>query len=103
MSNRGIQRERAVKHHLEGDDWVVIRAAGSLGFADLIALKVGKPPRLIEVKSTTDGPYKTFGPKDRADISAIAALAGAEAWLVWWPPRGKMQWIPESAWPTARV
>lgn len=75
------------------------RAAGSLGDADLVALQDGKRPMLIEVKSTADGPYKTFGPKERAELSFAARLAGAEAWLVWWPPRGKARWIAEHEWP----
>lgn len=96
---KGIARERQVKLKLEDDDWWVARAAGSLGDADLVALKVNQRSRLIEVKATIDGPYKSFGPEDRANLSAAAKLAGAEAWLCWWPPRGTIHWIPESEWP----
>lgn len=85
---------------LEGDDWFVARAAGSLGDADLVALKDGKVPRLIEVKSTAQGPYEHFGPKDRADLRFAAEIAGAVAELCWWPPRGKPRWIPATEWPT---
>lgn len=98
--SRGIQRERDLKHQLEDEDWVVIRAAGSLGCVDLVALKAGRTPRFIEVKSTHRGPYHSFGPLERADLSVRAEWAGAEAWLVWWPPRAKPLWIPESAWPS---
>lgn len=97
--SRGHERERAVRRHLESEDWWVSRAAGSLGDADLVALKSGKPSRLIEVKSTKRGPYHGFGPKDRQDLSFAAEIAGAEAWLCWWPPRGHMTWIPEVEWP----
>jgi hypothetical protein len=47
----------------------------------------------------------TSGPKDRADLAWAAGLAGADAWLAWWPPRGKLRWIPASEWPllTRRV
>jgi Holliday junction resolvase len=102
-SRRGINRERQLKALLEGDDWFVTRAAGSLGDADLVALKVGKRPMLIEVKSTASGPFHSFGPKDRADLRFAAEVAGAEAWLVWWPARRDPVWIAAHNWPEAHV
>ena len=101
--SRGHNRERQVRLLLEPDDWVVVRAAGSLGVCDLVAFKAGKQPRLIEIKSTAGGPYERFSPKDRADLIFAAFLAGAAAELVWWPPRGKMRVIPSSEWPLAKV
>ena len=77
--SRGIARERQVRKLLEADGWWVCRAAGSLGDADLVALVANDelwPIRtearlLIEVKSTTRGPYHgTFGPKDLSRTSA---------------------------------
>jgi Holliday junction resolvase len=100
--SRGHDRERKVKALLEADDWVVTRAAGSLGDADLIALKDNHRPRMIEVKSTAGGPYERFGPKDRADLLFAARLAGAQALLYWWPPRGKLRVIWPDEWPEAR-
>ena len=100
--SRGHDRERQVKALLEADDWFVTRAAGSLGDADLVALKVGHTPRLIEVKSSAKGPYEHFGPKDRADLLFAAHVAGAVAQLCWWPPRGKPHWIDSLEWPEAR-
>lgn len=102
MSSRGHDRERAVRLILEQDDWFVARAAGSLGDADLVALKAGRYPRLIEVKSTAGGPYERFGPKRRADLLFAAQVAGAVAELAWWPPRGKLRFIESSEWPAAR-
>ena len=102
MSSRGTQRERAVRLRLEEDDWLVVRAAGSLGVVDLVALKAGHRPRLIEVKSDVKGPYDNFRPADRADLLQRAEWAGGDAWLVWWPPRGQMRWIPPSEWPRER-
>lgn len=99
MSSRGHSRERAVKALLEEQGWFVTRAAGSLGDADLVALKAGRVPRLIEVKSTAGGRWERFGPKARADLLFAAGVAGAEAWLVWWPPRGKPEWVASSSWP----
>lgn len=99
--SRGHDRERAVRRLLEGEDWWVCRAAGSLGDADLVALKPGRRPLLVEVKSTAAGPYHSFGPKDRADLRWAGALAGADVTLCWWPPRGKPKWLPASEWPEA--
>lgn len=100
--SRGIARERLVRDLLESEDWWVCRAAGSLGDADLIALREGRRPRLIEVKSTAGGPYERFVPAARRRLSFAAQLAGADAVLAWWPPRGQLHWIPEAAWPPER-
>ena len=97
--SRGITRERQVRSLLEADDWWVCRAAGSLGDADLVAMHKHKRSRLIEVKATSKGPYHGFGPKDRADLLFACELADADAWLCWWPPRGKPVWIHSSQWP----
>jgi Holliday junction resolvase len=100
--SRGHDRERAVRRLLETDGWWVTRAAGSLGDADLVALKHPFPPRLIEVKSTAGGAYERFGPNDRTRLQLAARKAGAEAWLVWWPTRRDPIWIHEADWPQAR-
>jgi Holliday junction resolvase len=97
--SRGIQRERQLRHSLEADDWIVIRAAGSLGCADLVALKDGRTPMMIECKATARGPYAGFPPAKRKDLRQVAEWAGADAWLVWWPPRGKATWLPWQSWP----
>ena len=97
--SRGIKRERQLQDELQAQDWFVTRAAGSLGDADLVALKAGRRPMIIEVKSTSAGPFHSFGPKDRADLLMAAGVAGADPWLVWWPPRAKARWSPVSEWP----
>lgn len=99
MSGRGTQRERAVRDWLAARDWVAFRAPASLGCADVVGLRDGSRPRLVEVKSTAGGPYERFGPAARGRLSAAARLAGADAWLAWWPPRGALRWIPEREWP----
>ena len=98
-SRRGIERERTVRRKLEGEDWIVFRAAGSIGCADLVALRAGSIPMLVEVKSTAGGPYERFGPKQRQDLAAMARLAGAQAWLCWWPANAKQRWIRADEWP----
>ena len=97
--SRGITRERQVRRELETQDWWVCRAAGSLGDADLVALKAGKRPLLVEVKSDVAGPFAHFGPKDRHDLLFAAAVAGADCTLAWWPPRGKLVWLTPDQWP----
>lgn len=102
MSRRGTQRELAVRDWHRDRDWLAFRTPASLGVADVIALKDGHRPRLIEVKSTAGGPYERFGPKERAALSFAAKLAGGEALLAWWPPRGRLIFIPEAEWPVSR-
>lgn len=75
----------------------MIRAPGSLGFADLIALKAGEKPRMIEVKGTAAGPYAGFLPAHRKALSEVARLAGAVAELAYWPARKELRWIQEQA------
>lgn len=101
--SRGHDRERAVKAWFEQRDWVVIRAAGSLGDIDLACLRDGYTPLFVEVKSTAGGPYERFGPAARAELLLAAKLAGAKATLAWWPPRGKLRFIPSDEWPEARA
>jgi Holliday junction resolvase len=103
MSSRGIERERQVRRYLEDRDYMVVRAAGSLGCADLIALRAYSPTLIVEVKSTHRGPFHSFGPADRADILAYAERAGATAVLAYWPPRGKLRFIYEKDWPKTKV
>jgi Holliday junction resolvase len=99
VSARGIQRERAVRDWLRDRDWIAFRAPASLGVADVVALRAGSRPRLIEVKSTAQGPYERFGPADRERLRVAAELAGADALLAWWPPRGELRWLPAREWP----
>lgn len=88
---------------MEDAGWWVARAAGSLGDADLVGLLAGFPPRLVEVKSTAAGPYHSFGPAARERLRSAARMAGAEAWLVWWPPRKPPMWVHEDDWCAERV
>lgn len=98
-SKRGIQRERDLVNELRGKDYFALRAPASLGCADVVALKAGERPMLIECKSTAAGPYAGFGPADRKALSFMADLAGAVAWLYWKPKNGRAHWIPEADWP----
>lgn len=99
VSSFGHERERKLKRILEDEGWIVVRAAGSLGIADLVALKLGHTPKLIEVKSDARHPFGHFGPEKRAALLEAAARAGASAWLVWWPKRKQPVWLAPSDWP----
>lgn len=98
-SQRGIQRERDLVSRLKEEGWFAMRAPASLGVADVVALKAGERPRMVEVKSTSAGAYAGFGPADREALSEVAAAADADAYLVWWPKRKPPKWIPEDDWP----
>lgn len=98
-SRRGIERERKRVHYHRDRDWFALRAPASLGPVDVIAMKDGERTRFEELKSTAAGPFHSFGPKDRAELSFIAKLAGADAYLIWWPPRSEPIEFPEDSWP----
>ncbi len=94
----GRQRERQVADCLRADGWVVVKGT-SFGTADLVALRAASTPMLVEVKSTTGGPYEHFRPADRRALALEAGRAGADAVLAWWPPRGKLRLIYSESWP----
>lgn len=97
--SRGINRERRLRDTLGAEGWWTCRAAGSFGEADIVALKQGELPRLVEVKSTARGPFAGFGPAKRLALISAAAQAGAAPWLVWWPVRQPARWIHVKDWP----
>lgn len=97
--SRGIDRERRVREGLEREGWWTCRAAGSFGEADIVALKQGQIPKLIEVKSTARGPFAGFGPAKREALISAAAKAGALPVLLWWPARKGPYWIHVKDWP----
>lgn len=111
--SRGLQRERDLVNLLRKDGYWAIRSPASKGDVDVVAIRssyregpggVLEVPevRFIEVKSTSAGPWHSFGPRCREELSGAARLAGAEAWLVWWPLRSGPQWFHESTWPVDR-
>lgn len=98
MSQRGSNRERAVAEQLRADGWIVYRSAGSHGNADLVAMKVGFPPLLVQVKSSVR-PFEHFRPSERIALEHEAIMAGAVCWLVHWPSYGEPTWISRFDWP----
>lgn len=97
MRGRGRSRELAVRDEVRAQGWVVRRLAD--GPADLVALRAGVRPLLIQVKSTAGGPWEHFGPADRDALAHEAIAAGADATLAYWPLRGRLRWYPSARWP----
>ncbi len=108
-SSKGSARERQVRKLLEEQGWAVTRGAGSHGCADLWAAKAEQGQsfrlishvvlRLIQVKTDKAGPFANFRPKDRAELSALAAQTGGVAELHWWPAHKRCKVYLESDWP----
>lgn len=96
--SRGSARERQVMMLLRNDGYVVMRAAGSFGDADLVALKAGAASMLVQVKSDVAGPFAHFGPAARYALYVEAQRAGAEAVLAHWPSRKPLRWYVGPEW-----
>lgn len=122
--SRGHDRERDIRELLDSWGWLTVRAAGSLGPVDVLALNTSAvreapagygerafllaPPLMIESKSTAGGPYERFGPAKRRAMAELADRAGALAVLAWWPPckggerkADTLRWIWDDEWPAA--
>jgi Holliday junction resolvase len=82
---KGAARERKVAELLTYYGFVVYRSAGSHGCADLVALRDGAWPLLVQVKRTIRE-FGGFGPDDRWDLLKEAECAGALAVFCWHPP-----------------
>jgi Holliday junction resolvase len=67
---RGDYLERQVKAALVSHGWWVVRAAGSHGVADLVAMRRGRTPLAVSCK--LDGYLR---PGERADLRQVAAMA----------------------------
>lgn len=97
--SRGADRERKVAEDLRIQGYYVMRSAASHGAVDLIALRTGEKPRLIQVKTDAQFPFHHFGPAARAELLKAAKQAGGVAELIWWPMRGQPQTIAQEKWP----
>ncbi len=97
---------------LQSEGWAVTRGAGSHGCADLWAAisrqaqrrdaeayGAGTHLRLIQVKTDKASPWANFRPKERRELSALAAQTGGIAELWHWPARGRCRIYFENEWP----
>lgn len=102
-ASRGHARERKLRELLDAEGWWTCRAAGSLGDADIVALRQGELPRIIEVKANVaGGPFMNFRGPEREALIEAAVRAGAIPWLVYWPSRKPPRWISAAEWPPVR-
>lgn len=109
----GNQRELAVMAVLAEEGWLCASRRHIGGAGDVLAVQPDPVVRscgllhlvswLIEVKSTTYGPWDTFRPADRQALVETADQHGAEAWLYWWPPRKSLHRIHSSDFPARRA
>ena len=74
--------------HLADAGFLVIRSAGSFGPCDLVALRQGKPPYLVQCKITDN-----LTRAGRVALWTVAHHAGGIAVVVSRPGRGKSQWL----------
>lgn len=73
---RGDYLERQTRKALEAHGWIVTRSAGSLGPADLWAMRNGNTPLMIACK--TNG---KIGPGERLALVEAARIGGARPLL----------------------
>jgi len=99
-SQAGRARERKVADVLRDQGWIVAKTT-SYGVCDLVALRAGDTPMLIEVKANHGSPYMNFRSTDREVLVLEAERAGARATLAFWAPRRPLRLIPSSEWPAA--
>jgi Holliday junction resolvase len=69
---RGDYLERQTRDALRACGWIVVRAAGSLGVADLVALRADMRPLLVSCKL---GP--SIPPSERRELVEASQIAGA--------------------------
>lgn len=73
------------------------------GTFDLIALKAGERPKLVEVK-TGPSRYGNYPPRERAETIAAALQAGADALLAHWRPYAQEPELTDSKdWPVSKA
>ena len=83
----GRSLEYKVRDNLEADGYACIRAAGSKGQADIIALKPGEV-LLVQVKARN--PQLT--PADRKTLLELARITGAVPIVAWKPTRKPIEY-----------
>jgi Holliday junction resolvase len=93
---RGRERELRVADALREQGRVAYRLAW--GCADVIGLRAGHRPLLVQVKSTTRA-FEHFRPPERLALMHEAVAAGADCTLAWWPSGGTLHWIDPVDWP----
>lgn len=85
MTNRtrGDYHERRTRDRLTQAEWLVVRSAGSLGPADLVALRNDRRPWLVSCKITG-----YIRPEELRGLWAAAVWAGADPIIASRPKHG---------------
>lgn len=99
---RGYTFERAVAADLTKDGYLCVRAGGSHGVADVVALK---PGQVLLVQAKTDGAISI---SDWNQLLAVSEGVDAVPLLAWRPQRGRVEYWrivaprqPRKDWPHA--
>ena len=103
----GTRREYMERDFWREQGWYAIRTHDDDSACDVIAARPDGGMAhlmLIEVKANrAGGAFHNFRPEDRRRLLEAAELAGAEAYLSWWPPHGgglaSRRFIPARDWP----
>jgi Holliday junction resolvase len=85
---RGARFEYQCRDELMEAGWFVIRAAGSHGAADLVALR-GNDVLLIQCKVGKD----LLSAKDRMILVGLSRITVAKPVLAYRPGRGRIEWL----------
>lgn len=84
--SRGYAFEQTIAGQLRQDGYFCIRAGGSHGVADVVALK---PGQVLLIQAKIDGEISTA---DWNELYATAERLGAVALLAWRPKRGQVSY-----------
>lgn len=84
--HRGDYFERQTRDALAAYGWVIIRAAGSMGPADLVALRRGNRPLFVSCKLSG-----RIDPGERRDLLKAAEQAGARGVVAMRPRPGYVE------------
>jgi len=89
---KGAYYERQLKHKLEKEGWFVVRAAGSKGIIDLLAVRKGESMG-IQVKKG-----KRLTLTERKALEELRKASGIKIFVVYFCGRQKVEWeeiLPE--------
>jgi hypothetical protein len=92
-ARKGNRAEGRTVKLLEAEGWTVGSRRHLPGPGDLLAVRAGRRPRLIEVKGRKNL-WEGFRRADRQEMIDYAIPRGLRAEVAWWPPRARApRWI----------
>jgi hypothetical protein len=98
-SQRGRDVEVLVAQRLQADGWLVASRRHVGGAGDLLAVRIGHRPLLIEVKSRLNV-WEGFRRADRLALVRVAGLFNCSPLLCSWPPgQAEPDWLGPDEWP----